>query len=107
MFNIIHFESSYKIDFIISSTQAFEIHKFQRRQPIDYLGMKIWVITLEDLIISKLNWIQQLESELKKRNIESLLQNPNADMDYVIKWCKELNLRTMIRQKKCTNINII
>ncbi len=94
MFNIIHLESSYKIDFIIRSTHPFEIQKFQRRQQIDYLGVKIWVITLEDLIISKLNWIQQLESELQKRDIENLLENTTADMDYIIKWCKDLKLKT-------------
>ena len=94
MFNIIHLESSYKIDFIIRSTHPFEIQKFQRRQQIDYLGVKIWVITLEDLIISKLNWIQQIESELQKRDIESLLENPNADMEYIKKWCKDLKLKT-------------
>jgi len=94
MFNIIHLESSYKIDFIIRSMHPFEIQKFQRRQQINYLGVKIWVITLEDLIISKLNWIQQLESELQKRDIESLLENTNADMDYIKKWCKDLKLKT-------------
>ncbi len=94
MFNIIHLESGYKIDFIIRSMHPFEIQKFQRRKQIDYLGVKIWVITLEDLIISKLNWIQQLESELQKRDIESLLENEDADMNYIKKWCKELKLKT-------------
>jgi len=94
MFNIIHLESSYKIDFIIRSTQPFEIFKFKRRKQIDYFGLNIWVITLEDLIISKLIWIQQLESELQKRDIENLLENPNVDLEYVKKWCKELNLKT-------------
>lgn len=94
MFNIIHLESSYKIDFIIRSDHPFEILKFQRRQQIEYFGIKIWVITLEDLIISKLIWIQQLESELHKRDIESLLENPDADMDYIINWCRELKLKT-------------
>lgn len=94
MFNIIHLESSYKVDFIIRSPHPFEINKFQRKQQIDYLGINIWVITLEDLIISKLNWIQELESELQKRDIESLLENQNADMGYIKKWCKVLNLKT-------------
>lgn len=94
MFNIIHLESSYKVDFIIRSAHPFEILKFQRRKQIDFLGIKIWVITLEDLVISKLVWIQQLESELQKRDIESLLENPTADFIYIKKWCKELNLKT-------------
>ena len=94
MFNIIHLESSYKVDFIIRSNEPFEILKFRRRQQIDYSGLKIWVITLEDLLISKLIWIQQIESELQKRDIVSLLENPDADLTYVKKWCKELHLKT-------------
>ncbi len=94
MFNIIHFESSYKVDFIIRSSHPFEILKFERKKQINYFGIRLWVITLEDLIISKLIWIQQLESELQKRDIEGLLENSNVDLIYVKKWCKELNLNT-------------
>jgi hypothetical protein len=68
--------------------------KFQRRSQIDFLGSKIWVITLEDLILSKLMWIQRLESELQKRDIQSLLENKNADLSYIKHWCKELKLET-------------
>ena len=94
IFNIIHLESSYKVDFIIRSSHPFELQKFQRRSQIDFLGSKIWVITLEDLIISKLMWIQQLESELQKRDIQSLLENKKVDLNYVKYWCKELKLDT-------------
>ncbi len=94
MFNIIHLESSYKVDFIIRSSHPYELLKFERRRQIDYFGLKIWVVTLEDLIISKLAWIQQLESELQKRDIENLLENPNTNMEYIKKWCKELRLKT-------------
>jgi hypothetical protein len=94
MFNIIHFDSSYKVDFIIRSSHPFELQKFHRRLQIEFFDCKIWVITLEDLIISKLMWIQQLESELQKRDILSLLENKNADLNYIKYWCKELKLNS-------------
>ena len=94
MFNIIHLESSYKVDFIVRSSHPFELQKFKRRSQIDFLGGKIWVITLEDLVISKLMWIQQLESDLHKRDVKSLLENKNADLEYIKYWCKELKLKT-------------
>lgn len=94
MFNIIHLESGYKVDFIIRSDHSFENEKFKRRNKINYLGRKIWVITLEDLILSKLMWIQQLESELQKRDIQNLLENEKTDMEYVKYWCEILNLKT-------------
>lgn len=94
MFNIIHLESGYKVDFIIRSKHPFEVQKFKRRIQIEYYSKKIWVITLEDLIISKLAWIQQLESELQKRDIKNLLENKKTDMKYVKYWCNELKLTT-------------
>jgi len=94
MFNIIHMHSTYKVDLILRSNDPFEIAKFQRRKSIDLFGIKVYVITLEDLIISKLRWIQQLESELHKRDIVALLQNPEVDLQYIREWCKRLDLNT-------------
>lgn len=94
MFNIIHLHSSYKVDIILRSNDPFEIAKFQRRKQMDLLGNKIYVITLEDLVISKLRWIQQLESELHKRDIISLLQSQDVDFQYIKGWCNKLNLNT-------------
>lgn len=94
MFNIIHLESSYKIDLIVRSDDVFEKAKFRRRKAMEFGGTLLYVITLEDLIISKLRWIQQLESELHKRDIETLLLNPDIDKEYVKNWCERLNLKT-------------
>lgn len=94
MFNIIHLVSSYKIDLIVRSADAFEVAKFRNRRMIDYLGNSLFVISPEDLIISKLRWIQSTESELHKRDISNLLKYPQLDMDYIIEWCKQLKLKT-------------
>jgi hypothetical protein len=94
MFNIIHLHSSYKIDLILRSNDIFEIAKFKRRKAIEIFNHQIYVITLEDLVISKLRWIQQLESEMHKRDILALLQNPDVDLLYIKEWCNRLNLNT-------------
>ncbi len=94
MFNIIHLESSYKIDLIVRSDDVFEMAKFRRRKAMEFQGIWLYVITPEDLVISKLRWIQQLESELHKRDIETLLLNPDVDKEYIKNWCKNLNLKT-------------
>ena len=94
MFNIIHLESSYKIDLIVRPDDAFEMTKFNRRRSIEFQDFSIYVITPEDLVISKLRWIQQLESELHKRDIETLLLNPDIDKKYIRNWSETLNLKT-------------
>jgi hypothetical protein len=94
MFNIIHLHSSYKIDLILRSNDPFEIAKFQRRKAMVLFGINIYVISLEDLVISKIRWIQQLESELHKRDVLVLLQSPEVDLNYIREWCNRLNLNT-------------
>ncbi|NJK87634.1 MAG: hypothetical protein HC906_18330 [Bacteroidales bacterium] len=95
MFNIIHFESGYKLDIILLSDDLFEKNKFSRKVKIQYENdLFLWIITAEDLIISKLRWIQQLESNLHKNDIKQLLLYPGLNMDYIYKWCKTLNLNT-------------
>jgi len=46
------------------------------------------------LIIAKIIWIQQYQSERQIFDIENLLLNPEKDMDYIKNWCIKLNLQT-------------
>lgn len=55
MFNIIDHSSGFKADFVILKNNAFRQEEFGRRVQMDYFGRKIYVVTAEDLLISKLN----------------------------------------------------
>ncbi|MCX6250347.1 MAG: hypothetical protein NTX61_06305 [Bacteroidetes bacterium] len=94
MFNIIDHQTGFKMDFIIrKETEYFKL-AFQRRQRIKELDTELWVIRLEDLVIAKLIWIQQYQSEKQMFDIENLLLNPDKDIDYIKKWCTRLMLQT-------------
>jgi hypothetical protein len=94
MFNIIDHRTGFKIDFIIrKETEYFNV-AFQRRQRIKELDTELWVIRLEDLVIAKLIWIQQYQSEKQMFDIENLLLNPDKDINYIKKWCNNLKLKT-------------
>lgn len=94
LFNVIDYESGEKIDFIIKKNTEFHIHEFERRIRTKAFGFEIWVVSIEDLIISKLKWIQELESETQKRDISNLLNNLNVDRQYIASWCHKLELNT-------------
>ena len=94
IFNIIDHTTGFKIDFIIrKDTEYFKL-AFERRQRIKELDTELCVISLEDLIIAKIIWIQQNQSEKQIHDIESLLLNPDKDMNYITEWCNDLKLRT-------------
>jgi len=93
MFNIIDHQSGFKIDFILRKNTEYRISEFKRRQKTKINDLKIWVVSMEDLVISKIEWIQTYQSDKHIDDIKSLLANPEIDKDYVIDWCKKLNLK--------------
>lgn len=94
MFNIIDFQTGMKVDLILRSGDLFEQVKFQNRRKTNYQGVEFWVIGPEDLVISKLRWIQELQSEKQKADIANLLSTGTLDIAYIKGWCKSLNLNT-------------
>lgn len=94
IFNLIDNQSSLKIDFIVRKNTIYRRVEFDRRIKTNTLGFEAWVVSIEDLIISKLIWIQDYESEKQINDIKNLLENPSIDFDYIQKWTNELNLKT-------------
>jgi len=95
IFNIIDHETGFKIDFIIRKDTEYYRLAFNRRKRIKELEMELWVISLEDLIIAKIIWIQEYQSEKQILDIGNLLLNPDKDMIYIKEWCSNLKLRTL------------
>ena len=94
MFNVIDFESGEKIDFIVRKNTEFHLNEFERRQQVAVFGFSVWVVSLEDLIISKLNWIQQIQSDTQMNDIRNLLENQDLNEEYLKMWIRKLNLNT-------------
>jgi hypothetical protein len=94
MFNIIDLQTGFKLDFIIKKETEYFKLAFQHRRRIKELDTELWVISIDDLIIAKLIWIQQNQSEKQMSDIENLLLNPDKDLGYIKKWCNILNLKT-------------
>jgi hypothetical protein len=90
-FNVIHNEWITKADFIVRKEEEYRKVEFGRRQSIDLGGFIAFVARPEDLILSKLSWSRDGESELQLRDAASLCRSV-ADLDwaYVKKWAAEL-----------------
>ena len=94
MFNIIDQKSGYKADFIILKDDPYRLTEFERRKPVAFLNFQIYLVSTEDLIISKLIWIQESRSSLQMEDIKSLLELEGLDMAYVRKWISTLKINT-------------
>ena len=95
MFNVIDHRSGLKIDFIIRKNTEYRQLEFSRkiRKVLD--DIPVWLVSAEDLIISKIEWIQQLQSDKQIGDIKMLLTLPGIDRKYIVSWCEKLNLKTL------------
>lgn len=101
MFNIIHNESVFKVDFIIRKESAYRELEFQRRRRVEVEGISLWVVTPEDLILSKLFWAKESLSELQLGDVRNLLRNlRDLDKDYLKKWVRDLGLEDIYARVK-------
>lgn len=94
MFNLIDNQTGYKIDFILIKNTLYEREKFNRRKAIILEAIDLNVISAEDLLVSKLQWIQQIQSPIQMNDIRTLWQLPNMDKPYILHWIKALHLAT-------------
>lgn len=94
MFNVIDLETHFRIDFIILKHDEYSRICFERKQMSDYLGFDLYVSSPEDLIISKLQWIQSYQSEKQMNDISLLLGLEGLDKNYIANWIEKLRLKT-------------
>jgi hypothetical protein len=94
IFNIIDHATGFKADFVVLKKEIFQETEFRRRQEVDFLGISVFIVTAEDLLISKLIWIQELQSSIQMADIKALIQVEGLDLSYIQFWIKELRLNT-------------
>jgi hypothetical protein len=97
MFNLMHLESGVKVDLIVRKSAEFRQVEFARRQPVELAGIRTWIVSCEDLILSKLVWSLESNSELQRRDIRQLLGGA-IDLDYVRKWAQQLGVTTLLNE---------
>jgi hypothetical protein len=94
IFNIISNDTGFKIDFIVLRLDEYSQVAFSRRQLMRLDDAEYYVIAIEDLIIAKLKWIQQLYSERQFTDIQNLMPNQKIDREYLLFWIDKLRLNT-------------
>ncbi len=94
VFNIIDHASGFKADFIILKKDPFRQAEFERRRKVDFFDTSVFVVSAEDLLLSKLIWIQQIQSTLQIEDIKNLALIETLDWPYIHTWLGFLKLNT-------------
>ena len=100
MFNVVDIRNSWKADFIICKDRPFSREEFQRRRKADIMGLDVWVVSPEDVILSKLEWAKNSESGQQYRDALGVatVQYDRLDRDYLYKWAKELQVESSLER---------
>ena len=99
VFNIIHNEWITKADFIVRKDEEYRQVEFDRRQSVDIGGVNVFVVRPEDLILSKLTWSMNGDSELQLRDAVSLCASaPKLDWNYVERWAAVLGVSELLER---------
>jgi len=67
MFKVIHSKLLAKADLIVRKRELYRETEFRRRRRLEVDGAAIWMVSPEDLVISKLLWAKESGSELQRR----------------------------------------
>lgn len=94
MFNVIDATSGWKVDLIHRKDRPFSHEEFARRVPAVLDGVSVAVATLEDVIISKLEWAHLGGSRRQLEDVATLLRVRREECDrvYVDRWVAALGL---------------
>jgi hypothetical protein len=99
MFNIIHNESVIKVDFIICKDEEYRIVEFSRRHAVNIEGVPVSVVSVEDLILSKLIWSKRSGSELQFRDVRQMMMaSKDIDSKYIECWSEILGVGDLLRK---------
>ena len=97
-FNVLHLEHVVKLDFIVRKATPYRAHEFARRQRVSLPGFDAWIVSKEDLILSKLAWAAPARSELQLRDVRALLAT-GADVDYLRRWAPEISVAQLLEER--------
>lgn len=99
MFSVIDRRGLWKIDFIVRKQRPFSKKEFDRRQPVEILGVTVYAATPEDVLLAKLEWAKLGESERQIRDAAGIIevQGERLDVAYVERWAAALDVEDQLR----------
>lgn len=99
LFNLIHVDAIVKVDFVVRKAALFRLEEFSRRRGVEIDGQPMWMVSPEDLVLSKLAWAGESRSELQLRDVRQILAaRPDVDWLYMERWAASLGISGLLEE---------
>lgn len=98
LFNVVDLAGGWKADLILRKDRPFSRGEFERRRQIETMGRKLWVVSPEDTILSKLEWTKGRESDVQYSDAlgVAVARWETLDWEYLRKWAGELGVEALL-----------
>ena len=105
-FNLIHYETAFKVDIFIRKSRAFDQLQLERRRTSVIATdpeQSVYVTSPEDVILAKLEWYR-MGGEFSDRQWRDILgvlktREGELDLDYLRKWANELKVSVKVERR--------
>lgn len=99
-FNAIHGASGTKVDFRVKTNRPADVNRLLRRRRATVAGVEAWVLSPEDTILAKLEWLKAAPSGRQESDIAGIIavQGDELEMDYLRDWAKRLGVRELLAE---------
>lgn len=94
MFNLIDTSNGWKVDLVVRKARPFSIEEMRRRGVRTIAGVDVSIASAEDVVVAKLEWAKQGESERQLRDVAEIVRVHSNELDlrYVLEWVGSLGL---------------
>lgn len=91
---LIHRETEFKTDLFLLSQDPYDQERFSRRLAMNFNGQPTFVLTAEDVVVTKLRWLRP--KDVQDIHDVIAMKNHALDWDYVHRWTAIHNTRTKL-----------
>jgi hypothetical protein len=98
MFNLIHNDAVIKVDCVVLKPDVYRQEEFARRRQINLGDFETWIVSREDLVLSKLLWAKDSKSEMQLNDVRNLL-SADYDMEYLRSRAKILGVEELLEER--------
>jgi len=104
-FNLIHYETAFKVDIFIRKLRAFDHMQLKRRRTSVIATdpeQSVYIVSPEDIVLAKLEWYR-LGGEVSDRQWRDILgvlktRAGELDLAYLRKWADELKISDLLER---------
>ncbi len=91
-------EISFRVEFFVLSDDPHDQQRFERRRRIQTLGREVFILTVEDVIITKLRWSRASQRGKDVDDVRNVIavQRDRIQWDYVTAWCDRHGTRDVL-----------